>query len=73
MDRTLNGEEIEMMDTLYFKNCTNCQFVVGATCTKIFVEACQNFTLRLNDRVITSTVEVWKCENLTMEVGGGPE
>jgi len=54
--------------TVYFKNCSDCEYVLDAYCTKVFVESCKNTTIVLNKKIITNTVDVWRCENVTLRI-----
>ncbi|KAI3662446.1 hypothetical protein MP638_003586 [Amoeboaphelidium occidentale] len=64
----LTTETLDAKDSLYIKGCSNSVFTVNATCTKVFVESCDNIKLFFNDRIITHTVEVWKCNSVTVEI-----
>lgn len=56
-------DDIKHEHTVYFKNCRDCTYTFAAdvTCTKIFVESCHNLRLRVAGRIITHTLEWWKC------------
>lgn len=69
MDLKLTEDTLKMKETLYLKNLTDSIIHVHTTCTKIFVESCTNMNLVFADRIITSTVEIWKCSNVQMEIG----
>lgn len=58
----LGEEEIAMSDSIYFKKCQDCTFTIRATCTKIFIESCDRIRFNFEGKVITHTVEVWKCK-----------
>lgn len=47
-----------------------CTFVIPANAgvLKVFIERCQNCRIRLEGKVRTSSVEVWKCQGLVIEV-----
>jgi hypothetical protein len=49
--------------TVYFKNCHDCEFVVDAMCTKVLIEDCHGCTITLNKKVITNTLDIWKCND----------
>jgi hypothetical protein len=50
--------------TVFFSGCTDCVFTVNATCSKIMVQSCSNFTLTVNSKVVTACLEMWKCANV---------
>jgi hypothetical protein len=66
--KTLAKADLSPNDTLYFKQCSDCEFVVDAMCTKIFIEGCQNLKIKVNERVITQTLEVWKCDAVDIDL-----
>eukprot|EP00040_Diaphanoeca_grandis_P013716 m.69315 g.69315 ORF g.69315 m.69315 type:complete len:383 (-) comp24076_c0_seq3:169-1317(-) len=55
---------------LHFQDDVDCTFTVaeGTTIIKLLVENCTNCTVILPSgcNIVTSTVEIWKCTNLTM-------
>jgi hypothetical protein len=63
----LGSGEIDPADTLYIKGCSECEINVLSMSTKIFVEGCQKLKLKLNERVITQTIEIWKCDQVDAE------
>eukprot|EP01134_Creolimax_fragrantissima_P003869 CFRG3869T1 len=52
--------------TLAFSGCSDCTYTIKAYCTKVFVQACTNFKLVVDSKIITSTVEVYKSDNVEM-------
>eukprot|EP00052_Salpingoeca_macrocollata_P025990 m.239028 g.239028 ORF g.239028 m.239028 type:complete len:490 (-) comp22513_c19_seq2:40-1509(-) len=48
-------------------NCDGCSFTVTAMCTKLFVQACRNTKVVVHGRIITSTVEAYKCDTIDLE------
>jgi len=54
--------------TVYFKNCHDCEFVLDAMCTKVLIEDCHNCTVTFNEKVITNTVDVWKCNDSYLRI-----
>eukprot|EP00158_Paraphelidium_tribonemae_P009466 Partr_v1_DN28874_c3_g1_i3_m34247 putative Adenylate cyclase associated (CAP) C terminal len=60
----LSDKELLATDSLFIKSCTDSTFAVDTTCTKIFVEGCKNVKLTFNGRIMTHTLEIWKCENV---------
>ncbi len=41
-------------------------YTLETMCTKIFVQGCTNFRLEINSKVLTATVEVYKCEGVNL-------
>lgn len=48
---------------LYLRNCANCDYTVLVHCAKVMIEGCTGCRITLHGKVITSTAEVWKCED----------
>merc|ERR1711972_574002 len=55
-------------EVISFSGCKNCQYVLNAKCTKVFVEHCEDFILHLNGAVLTHVVEVDACERMNIVV-----
>jgi hypothetical protein len=66
--KTLILDDLKFTDSLYFKKCSDSTFEVNSLCVKIFVEECKNMNFVLNGKVITETLEVWKCEAVNVKV-----
>ncbi|KAI3634898.1 hypothetical protein MIR68_007279 [Amoeboaphelidium protococcarum] len=64
VEKHFTSNEIKHEHTVYFKDCHDVKYTFASdiTCTKIFVEGCKNFSISLAGRIITHTLEVWKCE-----------
>ncbi|KAF9572432.1 hypothetical protein EC968_009910 [Mortierella alpina] len=67
--KNVEHEVIEVQDrkALYILQCENCVYTVQGRPIKISVENCKNVTLKIEGKVLTGTVDVWKGENITME------
>jgi len=65
---TLTPESLKRTETLFFKGCSNCEYIVEARCTKVLIESCTNLKVTFNSIVTTSTAEVWKCDNVSLSV-----
>jgi hypothetical protein len=57
-----------MNDAVYFRKCSDCTYQLRGDCTKIFIESCERLTLVVEGRVLTHTMEVWKCRDVQLEV-----
>jgi hypothetical protein len=58
----LDETRIDHDAVLVFTGCKDCEFNVESHCTKIFVESCTDFVLRVSGKVITQTVECNRLE-----------
>jgi hypothetical protein len=65
----INEDELKADQVVIFSGCRNCECTIAATCCKVFVEDCHDFTLRLNGKIITQTVEIDTCERANVVVG----
>merc|ERR1712137_194063 len=54
--------------TVYFKKNNTCQYHVDCVSTKVMFEACEDTFVKLNERVLTETVEVWNCNGCELMV-----
>jgi len=54
--------------SLYFKNCQNSEYSIDELCTKVFIEGCSNCKFTLNGKIVTSTVDTWKCDDLELNI-----
>lgn len=61
----LTEAQVSTRATLVFSNCSDCTYTVSTICTKVYVQGCKNFVLHINSKVITSTIEIYKCQNVT--------
>lgn len=65
---TLVEDTYKPQVTLYFKNCHDCNYVVDSMCTKIMIESCKNTKFTFNKKIVTSVVEVYKCDDTALHV-----
>jgi len=63
----LKPTDVDASHTLVLKDCGDCHVTVDAMVTKIMIDGCQNTTLVLNQKIITAVVELYRCENFTVE------
>ncbi|KNC79284.1 hypothetical protein SARC_08316 [Sphaeroforma arctica JP610] len=63
---TQDVTDITHKNTVVFTGCTDCSYTLKAYCTKVFVQGCTNFTLIIDSKVITSTAEVYKSDNVEL-------
>jgi len=65
-NRVIDESEVQPDEVISFSGCKNCEYTIDARCTKIFVERCENFLLRLNGLILTHTIEIDACEKLNL-------
>lgn len=58
--------DLKSIPTIYFNKCTNGNYTIDHRTTKIFIEDVKDTTIIINGKVLTSTIEAWKCENVTI-------
>lgn len=56
--REIGEGDVKLDEVISFSGCKDCEYTVTAGCTKIFIEHCENFILRLQGKIITQTVEI---------------
>lgn len=57
-------EGVDPRATLVFANCHDCAYTVNTLCTKVFIQACTNFRIVFNAKIVTNMVEVFKGESV---------
>lgn len=66
--KTLTSEDYDNKMTVVFQSCHGCHYTMDSMCTKVFVTACRDFTLTIDKKVVTQTLELYKCENATINI-----
>eukprot|EP00051_Salpingoeca_urceolata_P005319 m.72135 g.72135 ORF g.72135 m.72135 type:complete len:498 (-) comp14233_c0_seq4:36-1529(-) len=61
----INDESLPSSSTLVISGCEDSTFTVDVMCAKVFLQGCKNVTLHANARILTATVEAYKCEGVT--------
>ncbi|CAG8458044.1 10208_t:CDS:2 [Paraglomus brasilianum] len=64
----LDASAIPASSTVYLRNCENGEYFLDSVCTKVMIENCKNLTIIANDKIITSTIEVWKSSNVSFKL-----
>eukprot|EP01134_Creolimax_fragrantissima_P004608 CFRG4608T1 len=59
-------DEGTVRHTIVFQGCSHCEFNVTAPFAKIFIQGCVDVTVYMHGRIITSTVEAYKCQKLNL-------
>lgn len=67
--KVLGEDDISADEVIVFTKCKNCEYTVNTHCTKVFINHCEDLTLRLNGKIITATVEADYCERLNLLIG----
>jgi len=65
--KVLTKSDYDRKATLVFQGCNDCEYTLDYLCTKVFVQVCNNFKLIIDKKVVTQTVEFYKCNNVTMQ------
>eukprot|EP00300_Choanocystis_sp_HF-7_P017772 c19826_g1_i2.p2 GENE.c19826_g1_i2~~c19826_g1_i2.p2 ORF type:complete len:328 (+),score=72.34 c19826_g1_i2:62-1045(+) len=52
--------------TLYFRECENSRFEIQSMSAKIMIDLCTNCTFVVSGKVVTATIEMYKCAANTM-------
>lgn len=64
--REIGESDVADDEVLSFSGCKNCEYTVNARCTKIFIDHCEDFILRLNGAILTATIEADACERMNL-------
>lgn len=64
--KLFTDKDVESTETLFFKGCENCKFVVAAMSTKICIEKCKDCSFIFNGKVITQVQELWNNVNVNV-------
>lgn len=66
-DEEFTCDDFESKATLLFEGLKGSKVTVGADCTKIFVDGCTNCTFSFKSRVLTKTIEFYRCGGCSVE------
>lgn len=64
----LEKDSFDANQTLVLMGCTDCVVEVETTCVKVFLQLCTNVTLHLRSKVITHTLEAYKCDGCNVVI-----
>jgi len=69
----LQGEKvvvdgIDKKTTIFIASCRDTEVTVNSMCTKIMMQGCSRSKLICNGVVLTNCVEIWNCEDVSLEV-----
>ncbi|KAF9100281.1 hypothetical protein BGX29_009291 [Mortierella sp. GBA35] len=59
--------EVEDRKALYLLKCEDCEYTIQGKPIKISIENCKNLTIKIEGKVLTGTVDVWKSENINLD------
>ncbi|KAF9202804.1 hypothetical protein BGZ49_007070 [Haplosporangium sp. Z 27] len=52
---------------LYIMNCENCEYTIKDKPVKLSIENCKNLVLKVEGKILTGTVDIWKCGNISLD------
>ncbi|KAG0049703.1 hypothetical protein BGZ83_005474 [Gryganskiella cystojenkinii] len=59
--------EVEDRKALYLLQCENCVYTVQGKPIKLSIEKCKNLTIKIEGKVLTGMVDIWKSENIILD------
>jgi hypothetical protein len=62
----LGPDQIKRTETVFIKNCHNCEYTISGKCTKVLIEGCTNTKVTLQGHIITEIIEAWKCDDFNL-------
>lgn len=65
---TIADGKFDNSATLVFSNCRDCVYTLQNYSMKIYIQDCHNFTLNANSKILTSTMEIFKGTNCTLNI-----
>mmetsp|Transcript_1901 Transcript_1901/g.5251 ORF Transcript_1901/g.5251 Transcript_1901/m.5251 type:complete len:315 (+) Transcript_1901:50-994(+) len=65
---TIDVGSIEKKTTIFIANCSKTEVEVKAMCTKIMMQGCNNCKLTVAAPVLTNTVEIWQCDDTSIDI-----
>lgn len=68
VEQTLTAEDYDNKMTVVFQSCRGCHFTLDSLCTKVFMTGCTDFTLTVNKKIVTQTMELFRCTNVTTHI-----
>jgi len=64
----LDNTSISSNSTVFLRLCDDMEYIIDCVCTKIMIEECKNLKLTVNDKILTSIIEVWKSDNINLNL-----
>lgn len=67
--REVSSDDTEL-HAVHIRNCTDCNVTIPPTLktVKVFFEGCKNTKLVVATEMVTETLEVWRCDNSSVEI-----
>jgi len=65
---TVTETMVQQHQSLFLKSCEDCHCIIEAPCVKILIEGCNGTKITLSGKIKTEVMEVWKCNNTTIEI-----
>lgn len=62
--KTITDGSFSPNSTLVFFNCTDCNYKVETYSLKVYFQGLKNCTVTLDSKILTATIEAFKCENV---------
>ncbi|EDO41572.1 predicted protein [Nematostella vectensis] len=68
-----DGESIELTSgvpnaMIFVQNCKNCDFSLNQKAVKVFVDSCKNCVFKIRNSLLSGTMELLRCENMTLNL-----
>lgn len=60
--------DLKAIPSVYFCGCKKGEYTIDHRTAKILIENCEDLVVNINGKVLTSTLEVWKCKNVTLKI-----
>lgn len=64
----IEPKDVDRKATLVFQGCSDCTYTLNALCTKVYIQHCDSFTLNINRKVVTQTLEVYKSKDVDVDI-----
>ena len=66
--KTLEDGSFDSNSTLVFYNCEDCNYIVESYALKVYLQGCKNVNVTFNAKILTATLETFKCDDLTLAI-----
>eukprot|EP00013_Stygamoeba_regulata_P030410 CAMPEP_0177651640 /NCGR_PEP_ID=MMETSP0447-20121125/12670_1 /TAXON_ID=0 /ORGANISM="Stygamoeba regulata, Strain BSH-02190019" /LENGTH=314 /DNA_ID=CAMNT_0019154763 /DNA_START=132 /DNA_END=1076 /DNA_ORIENTATION=- len=61
-------DSVDSKNTLFVFGCEDIDLTVEARLTKILIQGCKNAKITLRGPILTNVVELWSCDNVTLNI-----
>jgi hypothetical protein len=62
------GDITNAKNLLLFSGCQNCTYTINSKCTKVILENCAGLKLKFPQNILTQTMEVVNCQDVSLEI-----